>query len=82
MFTGGNNSHQRRGVEQVGNSEHVQTAHSSLDFTAVLQQADRKCSTIQQVELDVPLRQSLWGHIEGTDYQHAVQDTDVGRLFL
>lgn len=54
-------SNQSRGVEQVGDSEDGQTTHTGSDPTAVLQLAERESLALGQVELDVPLRQSLQG---------------------
>lgn len=46
-------------VEEVGNPSDPQSAHAGSDPTAVLQLANRKLLTVQQVELNVPRRQSL-----------------------
>lgn len=56
------NSDQSRRVEQVGHSEHAQTADSSPDPSAVLQLAQGQNPAVGQVELYVPLRQSLQGN--------------------
>lgn len=60
-------SDQSRRVEQIGDSEDGQTADASPDPAAVLHLNDRKRLTLGQVELDVPLRQSLQGHVDGDE---------------
>lgn len=46
-------------VEEVGNSSDPQSAHAGSDPAAVLQLANRKLLTVQQVVLNVPCGQSL-----------------------
>lgn len=58
--------------EQVGHSEDGQTAHTGSDPAAILELADRKSLTLRQVELNVPLRQSLQEHRQrGKQVRHA-----------
>lgn len=55
----GDESDQSRGIEQVCDSKDGQSPDSGPDPTAVLQLAERQRLTLGQVELNVPLRQSL-----------------------
>lgn len=65
MFT--HKSDQSRRVEQIGDSEDGQTADASPDPAAVFHLDNRKRLTLGQVELNVPLRQSLQGHVDGDE---------------
>lgn len=56
-------SHLSRRVKQIGDSKDRQTANTGLDAAAVPQLAKRENKTLGQVELNVPLGQSLWGQI-------------------